>query len=566
MLNGKEQKSLAISRPKAYSYVRFSSAVQEQGDSVRRQKKIAESIAKENNLDLQATFRDFGISAFRGKNAKHGSLAEFVDHVHSGNIKKGSWLIIESLDRFSRDKLVASTRRITELLELGIVIATKDKVYTSESADSFETMILIMAELMRAHSESSHKSQRVSEANSAKRSALVKGEGMVIPTPPWWIKREGKEYIVIEERARVIRRIVHLVGKGYSLRKAGISVQQEFPDLERQFGSEQVRNLFQSKMVLGIPRWKSEHKEFTDGDDLLVYPAIITEEEWIKAKLASEKLTNLTDNRKKRSEVEEHLFKSKTLCSCGSTLSKMSPSPAGYLKIKCSGHSRGKPCDSKVKSISLFPIEIIFCSVISSFSCFYSNSSEKRKLEEEAIVSAKMEAAKVTERLETIETRRSRATDMLLDSDDSELIPTLKKRVKELDVEANELKRIIADINSRVYEMIESVSMQVSGTGFDTLIGEITQKKTRQIVHENLQKYIDRIVFNSEKTAAKIHLNIPSVSPINVTWDKVDGIPTYKMFRYSAEACMDGEQWFTKGNATYEQISQYRNFMVSLRA
>nr|WP_290095175.1 recombinase family protein [uncultured Escherichia sp.] len=48
---------------KAYSYIRFSSKKQEQGDSVRRQIALAEHYAHANNLILSdKNFQDLGIS------------------------------------------------------------------------------------------------------------------------------------------------------------------------------------------------------------------------------------------------------------------------------------------------------------------------------------------------------------------------------------------------------------------------------------------------------------------------------------------------------------------------
>ena len=64
-------------RPKAYSYVRWSTPQQAKGDSLHRQLEKARAYAKEYNLDLDETlnFRDAGISAYRGRNVLKGALA-----------------------------------------------------------------------------------------------------------------------------------------------------------------------------------------------------------------------------------------------------------------------------------------------------------------------------------------------------------------------------------------------------------------------------------------------------------------------------------------------------------
>jgi DNA invertase Pin-like site-specific DNA recombinase len=60
----------------AYSYTRFSTPEQAEGDSKRRQDAMVAAWLKANpeyELDTSVTFHDAGVSAFRGKNAKVGA-------------------------------------------------------------------------------------------------------------------------------------------------------------------------------------------------------------------------------------------------------------------------------------------------------------------------------------------------------------------------------------------------------------------------------------------------------------------------------------------------------------
>lgn len=85
----------------AYSYIRFSSKKQEQGDSVRRQTELAEQYAHANSLILSdKNFQDLGISAF--KEGNRPSLGDMLEAIEKGQIEQGSTIIIESLDRLSR--------------------------------------------------------------------------------------------------------------------------------------------------------------------------------------------------------------------------------------------------------------------------------------------------------------------------------------------------------------------------------------------------------------------------------------------------------------------------------
>ena len=67
----------------AFSYLRFSTPEQSAGDSHRRQMAMAEKYAADHHLRLDSSlsFRDLGVSVYRGKNAKEGALRSFLDAV-----------------------------------------------------------------------------------------------------------------------------------------------------------------------------------------------------------------------------------------------------------------------------------------------------------------------------------------------------------------------------------------------------------------------------------------------------------------------------------------------------
>jgi DNA invertase Pin-like site-specific DNA recombinase len=67
----------------AYSYLRFSTPEQAAGDSRRRQIAMAEKYAADHHLklDLHLSFRDLGVSAYRGRTAKEGALRAFLDAI-----------------------------------------------------------------------------------------------------------------------------------------------------------------------------------------------------------------------------------------------------------------------------------------------------------------------------------------------------------------------------------------------------------------------------------------------------------------------------------------------------
>src|SRR6266702_3132134 len=89
--------------PRAYSYLRFSTPEQSKGDSYRRQSKLAKDYVDRHGLvlDDKLSFNDLGVSAFRGLNSVAGRLGAFREAVRVGLVPRGSYLLVESLDRIS---------------------------------------------------------------------------------------------------------------------------------------------------------------------------------------------------------------------------------------------------------------------------------------------------------------------------------------------------------------------------------------------------------------------------------------------------------------------------------
>src|SRR6266566_5250023 len=116
----------AKAKPRAYSYIRFSTPEQAMGDSRRRQTEAAEKYATAHELvlDDKLTFHDLGVSAYKGANVETGQLGAFLEAVRTGLVKEGSYLLVESLDRISRKKARHAVRVLESLCDSGITVVT----------------------------------------------------------------------------------------------------------------------------------------------------------------------------------------------------------------------------------------------------------------------------------------------------------------------------------------------------------------------------------------------------------------------------------------------------------
>ena len=132
--------------PKAYSYIRFSTPEQALGDSKRRQVEEARAWAAAHGLRLDEELADEGVSGFRGANTRDDSaLGAFLKAVHMGDVPQGSVLIVESLDRLSRDRILAAQNVLTSLLLAGvrIVTLTDRREYSEETVNENPTDLLV---------------------------------------------------------------------------------------------------------------------------------------------------------------------------------------------------------------------------------------------------------------------------------------------------------------------------------------------------------------------------------------------------------------------------------------
>ncbi len=208
-------------KPTAYSYIRFSSQPQAKGTSVGRQEGMAQSYALENNLvlDTNISLRDLGVSAFKGANASGGALGEFINAVDEGKIKKGSYLLVENMDRLSRLPALAALNQLQRILDRGITVVTlSDGIkYTAENLnENFQTLMLALGGMERSNAESKRKSELLSKAWGFKKSlARSSGTPLGNNAPRWLTYSKENGYRADSERAALVERIFQLTIDGY---------------------------------------------------------------------------------------------------------------------------------------------------------------------------------------------------------------------------------------------------------------------------------------------------------------------------------------------------------------
>jgi DNA invertase Pin-like site-specific DNA recombinase len=208
----------------AISYLRCSTPEQTQGDSVRRQIAAAEDYAKRHGfeLDRSISFHDEGLSGYSGANRKKGKLRLLLERARENLIPSGTALLVENIDRLSREHPLDSFELIKELVTAGIEIHTiaNGRVYTDQSLRAdFTSMLMLTFELGRGCGESDRKSYLLLKTWQQKRANLAQKK--LTSICPQWLKLNETRtmFHTNEPRAEIVRTIFRLSNSGFGKRR-----------------------------------------------------------------------------------------------------------------------------------------------------------------------------------------------------------------------------------------------------------------------------------------------------------------------------------------------------------
>ena len=215
-----------------YSYTRFSSSAQAEGDSYRRQAQKTAEFCEKHNLELNKTrYEDLGVSGWTGANIEKGALGDFIAAVKAGKIPKGSVLIVENWDRFSRLKPMEAYNKVGEIVKAGVDVVTLEdgKFHTAENYHDFANVLLSLVVMQRANEESTTKSGRICEAYEKKRELAKAGKAILSGNRPPWLKVNADKtgFEVRPERVAIVKRIIQLIKNGKGKREIARMLEAE---------------------------------------------------------------------------------------------------------------------------------------------------------------------------------------------------------------------------------------------------------------------------------------------------------------------------------------------------
>ena len=229
--------------PIAFSYLRFSSEIQGKGDSMDRQVESANRWAATHKIEIVERMDDLGLSAFKGDHVRKGQLGDFLDLCKTDDFRdicqaRDVYLLVESLDRLSRQKIMTAVGQLGEIIEAGVHVVTLSdgQVYSEGSLDLLGSLIIAVTIMARANEESSLKSSRLLSAHKRKRQRVLDDGLLYTNTIPSWLRSTDDKYAKFElvpECVKIIRRIFKMASEGTPVNRiATIFNQEGIPQLK----------------------------------------------------------------------------------------------------------------------------------------------------------------------------------------------------------------------------------------------------------------------------------------------------------------------------------------------
>jgi DNA invertase Pin-like site-specific DNA recombinase len=278
----------------AYSYQRFSSAAQADGNSVRRQTELRDDwLRRHPEARLDTTLVDPGVSGYTGANRKNGkhALGAFLDLVRRGRVPVGARLLVENLDRLSREHPLEVMGLVGELTRAGVVVVQLEPEQTFTADMDEGTLCLLLLGSVRGHGESKRKSTMLGKVWGEKKHQARARKAPHGRMCPAWLELVNGKYRVKADAGRAVRKVFQWCAAGLGLHgildrlaAEGVPAFGRSGRWERSY----VRLLLNSPAVRGIYQPHTGHRQRTaDGEPVAGYfPRVISDRLWHAARAA----------------------------------------------------------------------------------------------------------------------------------------------------------------------------------------------------------------------------------------------------------------------------------------
>lgn len=352
----------------AYLYARWSSLEQAKGSTLTRQIENCNAYALKRNWVVEEVIIDRGRSAYTGDNITSGNLGLFAGRLKSGAIPAPACLVVEELDRLSRQPADVMLTWLSPLVRAGLTIAVTQ---TGQTIDcrmldyDMGGLMMLMIGAFGSHTESRKKSERVEAAWAKKRDDARAG----LPVqrnhrhPKWLCLDESGELKKIKNRcdtvAFIFKRRLEGLGKGGIAKELNAA---QIPTWSRaaMWTPTYVGRILSNRAVLGEWQphaWPRKAKSRKPVGEAIsgYYPQVIDESVFVQANELRLKRQLTTQG---RGQSISNLLGSKAICGkCGGKMAALGSSryrqnrdgtKSRHYFLYCENAKVGKSCDHQI--------------------------------------------------------------------------------------------------------------------------------------------------------------------------------------------------------------------------
>jgi len=407
-------------------------------------------------LDDSLRFTDEGISAFSGKNKLDGKLGLILKMIEDGRIAPGTQLIVEAVDRITREEALVAVGTFAKIIEAGVTIHTaKDGQIYDRDTISNGAIHLLIAHIVTANIESANKRRFQKATHNKKRDAATADPinfKMTCKTPSWVVATRDPvtkriSFAEDPDRVAVVKDIFDMfvnrnMGRGAIAAHLTKKKTPTFSGKSSTWSGGCVQKITDNPAVIGLfqPRMivfdKTGKKTRVPTGEVLkgYYPKIISEALWVRARRKSDDKSVVPKNKGgRKGTVFNNLFSGIPTCElCGGVMRYKNPGPnaRGTIVFRCA-----RDCETQGEcNPTRFPYRDMEAITITLFNGIKLTQQNAPDDLEEKIANLILQEEKVQQAIERLDSE--------LDDDPTDTTMTMikKRRVKLAELRAERQK------------------------------------------------------------------------------------------------------------------------------
>jgi len=407
---------------------------------------------------------DRGLSAFHGRHRSKGALGAFIAAAKAGQIPSGSVLVVEDIDRLTREVADKQLRLLLEFFDNGLAIGVIRDDWVIDLArynDDAALRLVLQTRFDAATDYSKKLSGRISDVWQRRQRDWVAhrkpylGRG----SRPEWLTDDGVNFVEIPKTVELVQRIFKLCAEenmGGTQIAELLNAMGYKPTRTDAYGPDRVLKILHDRRVLGEKQWP-------DGTLIPDYfPRIIDQALWDACQKAID-IRQTNKGRLGRGKVVACLFQGGVFCSCGRALVYQSGrnrlGQVKYAYLICTG-TRKHECPRPPGNMPYDEEALLLSFMAQRWSKFFdrpSDNRQRRGLEKQI---RELEALATTQQLQASEAESNMKQLLMEGQLDASVASLLGRAVNDANVASKATQKRLQALQAELQQVTRRPSGQ----------------------------------------------------------------------------------------------------------